>query len=53
MGINTIIIGFYIYLLFKIPFSWLISVAGVIFVFFGYVIKKHDWYADYRERGAR
>ncbi len=53
MGTGLIIIGFYFHFLYHIPFSWVISLFGFIWFFFGYVIKRHDWYADYRERGAR
>jgi len=53
MGISIMILGLYIYLIFNIPFSWLISIMGFVLFFFGYVIKRHDWYADYRETGAR
>lgn len=53
MGTGLIIIGFYLHFLYNMPFSWVASVVGFIWVFFGYAIKRHDWYADHRERGAR
>ncbi len=52
MGISTVVAGMYLNFLYKIPFAWLVSVAGLGLCFFGYSIKRHDWYADHREIGA-
>lgn len=52
MGMSTTVIGIYLNFLYGIPFTWLVSLAGLALFFFGYAIKEHDWYADSRERGA-
>jgi len=46
MGIGVIIFGFYIYFIYKMPFSWLILVFGFIFFLIGFMIKRHDKYAE-------
>ncbi len=42
MGIGIILIGLFLTLLYKIPFSWVISILGFILFFFGYAIKGAD-----------
>ncbi|UCG95762.1 MAG: hypothetical protein JSV92_01790 [archaeon] len=53
MGISTVLLGLHVYFLFQIPYSWAISIIGLVLLYFGYAIKRHDWYADYREIGAQ
>lgn len=52
MGLGLVVLGLFICLLYKSPVSWfvggVVSVSGLILFFFGYVIKRHDRYAEGR-----
>ncbi len=45
MSFGVIFIGLYLYFLYKIPFTWIISILGLVWFVFGFVIKKHDTYS--------
>jgi|GEM_PF-1888283 len=48
IGASVTSLGLYLYLLYKIPFSWFVSLLGLLLFFFGFAVKKHDRYAEGR-----
>lgn len=53
IGLSTVLLGLHVFFLFRIPYTWLVSVFGLLLFYFGYAIKRESWYYDYREIGAK
>ncbi len=45
IGFLVVVLGLFLYFLYKIPLSWVVSVPGVFLFLMGFFVKQRDLYA--------